>query len=95
MNLSYPFLAALRLAVLVVVIGATMHTASAAITPAQATFEVFPGDVNLRTVRDRQGVIVRVTEPNGVHRDVTAEAKFTLDDPDESQSRERCASAAR
>lgn len=81
MNLSYPFFAALRVGVSVAAIGAMIHPAAAAITPAQAAFEVFPGDVNLRTARDRQGVIVRVTEPNGVHRDVTAEAKFTLGDP--------------
>ena len=28
-----------------------------------------------------QSLVVRITEPNGVHRDVTDEAKFTLADP--------------
>ena len=52
--------------------------ASAAIS---TDFEVFPADVNLRTSRDRQSVVVRVAEANGVHRDVTAEAKISLADP--------------
>ncbi len=53
--------------------------------PAQAAlntdFEVFPADVNLKTSRDRQSLVVRMTEANGIHRDVTSEAKFTLIDP--------------
>lgn len=44
-------------------------------------FEVFPGEVNLQTMRDRQSVVVRLTEPNGVNRDVSTEAKFTVADP--------------
>ncbi len=47
----------------------------------QSDFEVFPADVNLKFKRDQQTVVVRVAEPSGVHRDVTAEAKFTLLDP--------------
>ena len=46
-----------------------------------ADFEVFPADVNLKFMRDSQSMVVRITEPNGVHRDVTAEAKFTVADP--------------
>src|SRR4051794_33259544 len=46
-----------------------------------APFQVFPNDVNLTTARDRQSLVVRITEANGVHRNVTAEAKFTLADP--------------
>ncbi len=48
---------------------------------ASKPFEVFPGEVNLTTVRDRQSIVVRTTDPIGVQRDVTAEAKFTLIDP--------------
>jgi len=48
---------------------------------ASAPFEVFPHEVNLNTLRDRQSLVVRFTEPNGVQRDVTAEAKLTLADP--------------
>ena len=44
-------------------------------------FEVFPADINLTTVRDRQSLVVRTTDPKGVNRNVTAEAKFTLADP--------------
>ena len=43
--------------------------------------EVFPTDVNLKYVRDKQTLVVRTTEASGVNRDVTAEAKFTLADP--------------
>ncbi|RYD41912.1 MAG: cell surface protein, partial [Verrucomicrobiaceae bacterium] len=48
---------------------------------AKAAFEVFPPEVNLKYQRDRQGLVVRVTEPTGVHRDVTKEATFTVADP--------------
>jgi hypothetical protein len=53
-------------------------SAHAALNAPQPAFEVFPSDINLRTSRDRQGVVVRVTEENGVHRDVTADAKFSF-----------------
>src|SRR5688500_13343021 len=52
-----------------------------ALTDAQPAFEVFPQEVNLKTVRDRQSIVVRITEANGVQRNVTGEAKFTLADP--------------
>src|SRR5262245_8047378 len=60
---------------------ATLSVPAFAALEAQPTFEVFPHEVNLNTVRDRQSLVVRVTESNGVHRNVTAEAKFTLADP--------------
>ncbi len=54
-------------------------------SPARAAihpdFEVFPSEVSLFTKAARQGVVVRVTEPNGIHRNVTAEATLTLADP--------------
>ena len=43
-------------------------------------FEVFPAEVNLKFLRDRQSLVCRFTEPNGVHRNVTAQSKFTLSD---------------
>jgi len=55
-------------------------SASAALQGSTA-FEVFPKDVNLTTTRDRQSMVVRFTDLNGVQRDVTADAKFTLADP--------------
>jgi hypothetical protein len=61
----------------ILVVTATAHAALEASSP----FEVFPGDVNLTTSRDRQSLVVRITEANGVHRNVTADAKFTLADP--------------
>src|ERR1700733_12535093 len=43
--------------------------------------EVFPPDVNLETARDFQSVIVRVTQSDGVTRDVTGESTFSISDP--------------
>ena len=62
---------------LVFALTASAHAALESTSP----FEVFPGDVNLSDARDRQSLVVRITEPNGVHRNVTADAKFTLADP--------------
>jgi hypothetical protein len=53
--------------------------ANAAIEPS-ASFEVFPTDVNLTYQRDRQSLVVRITEANGVHREVTKDAKITVAD---------------
>jgi len=60
---------------------ATLSVPAFAALESQPTFEVFPQEVNLSTVRDRQSIVVRVTEPNGVHRNVTTEATFTFADP--------------
>ena len=57
--------------------GGLMHVAA----ETGAAVEVFPADVNLKYVRDKQSLVVRTTEANGVNRDVTADAKFTLADP--------------
>ena len=57
----------------------------AALDAKELTFEVFPSDVNLKFQRDRQSLVVRTTEPSGVMRDVTAEAKFTLADPSKAK----------
>src|ERR1041384_5271627 len=69
-----------RIAALTCAIAAALP-ATAALDPSTPTFEVFPADVNLKYLRDRQSMVVRITEPNGVHRDVTAQAAFTLADP--------------
>jgi len=58
--------------------GGLLHVAAES---GAATVEVFPSDVNLKFLRDKQSLVVRTTEPNGVNRNVTAEAKFTLADP--------------
>ena len=48
---------------------------------APVALAVYPPDVHLTTQRDDQSLIVQVTYPDGVTRDVTAEASFTLSDP--------------
>ena len=45
-----------------------------------AELKVFPPDVQLRTSRTRQSLVVQATYANGITRDVTAEAKFALAD---------------
>jgi len=60
---------------------ASAGLAMAAIETAEPPFQVVPNDVNLKFQRDRQSLVVRVTEPGGVMRDVTTEAKFTIADP--------------
>ncbi|MEK0450111.1 MAG: hypothetical protein RL088_2379 [Verrucomicrobiota bacterium] len=48
---------------------------------ASEPFEVFPADINLKFQRDRQSIVCKTTEANGVNRNVTAEAKVTFADP--------------
>lgn len=45
-----------------------------------ASLEVYPAEVHINTMRDRQSFIVQVAYPNGLTRDVTKEAKLTLSD---------------
>jgi len=45
-------------------------------TPAQ--LEVFPPDINLETAPDRQSLVVQATYSDGITRDVTTEAEFSL-----------------
>ncbi len=46
--------------------------------PKPAQINVYPAEVQLTTVRDRQSLIVQAQYPDGITRDVTAEAKFSL-----------------
>ncbi|MSR32219.1 MAG: DUF1549 domain-containing protein [Gemmataceae bacterium] len=46
-----------------------------------ASLALFPPDIQLQTSRGLQRVIVQATYPDGVTRDVTAQAKFTFSDP--------------
>jgi hypothetical protein len=48
--------------------------------PKPAEVRVYPPDVQLTTVRDRQSLIVQSRDPDGLTHDVTKEAKFTLAD---------------
>ncbi|MEY5026752.1 MAG: hypothetical protein RLZZ244_2280 [Verrucomicrobiota bacterium] len=47
---------------------------------AAPTLEVFPDSVHLRHKRDSQALVVRITQDNGIHQDVTADAQWTLED---------------
>jgi Rad3-related DNA helicase len=62
-----------------VLVGLTATAAQAADAPL-ASLSVSPASVKLTTKRDRQSVIVQATFANGLTRDVTAEAKFSLSD---------------
>ncbi len=46
-----------------------------------AALDVFPGAIQLNTVRDRQSIVVEATFVDGITRDVTAEASMRLADP--------------
>ncbi|AWM40508.1 hypothetical protein GobsT_09840 [Gemmata obscuriglobus] len=45
------------------------------------TIAVYPPDVNLETARDRQSFVVQLTQPDGITRDVTAQAQVTFANP--------------
>ncbi len=47
---------------------------------AGAKIKIFPSDVNLTTVRDRQSLIVQLEQADGITRDVTGEAQFAVAD---------------
>jgi hypothetical protein len=57
---------------------AVAPAASAAPLPKPAEILVYPPDVQLTTARDRQSLIVQARYPDGITRDVTTNAKFTL-----------------
>src|SRR5690349_14383416 len=59
----------------------SLGMAASAALQGTTAFDVFPKEVNLTTIRDRQSLVVRFTQPDGIQRDVTADAKFTLADP--------------
>jgi hypothetical protein len=54
--------------------------AAVAFGSVQTDLEVFPETAALTGARDQQSFVVRVTEPSGLHRDVTGEAKFSVKD---------------
>ncbi len=45
------------------------------------TIAVYPPDINLETNRDRQSFVVQLTQPDGITRDVTAQAQVTFANP--------------
>jgi len=50
----------------------------AAKAPALVDVQVYPPNINLSTKQDRQTIVVQASYSDGVTRDVTAEAKYTL-----------------
>ncbi|MBL6705048.1 MAG: DUF1549 domain-containing protein [Planctomycetaceae bacterium] len=44
------------------------------------SLEVYPAEVHINTMRDRQSFVAQVTYPNGLTLDVTTKAKLTLSD---------------
>src|SRR5262249_37855281 len=50
-------------------------------SPALDKLEVYPPDVNLATSRARQLLVVQAAFADGITRDVTAQAKFTVANP--------------
>ena len=67
---------------LAVLMSAGMFAATSFAADAKPTaIKVFPTDVQLTTSRDSQSLIVQAVYANGITRDVTKEAKWTLKNP--------------
>ena len=47
----------------------------------QQQIAVYPPDINLETARDRQSFVVQLTQPDGITRDVTAQAQVAFANP--------------
>jgi hypothetical protein len=60
-----------------------LSTASSALAgePVPSKVEVFPAEVELSTARDRQSLVVQASYPDGITRDVTDRATWTLANP--------------
>lgn len=74
-------LAALSALAMIGHIGGSAMAAEPNATPALTRLEVFPADVFLATLRDRQSLVAQATFADGITRDVTSEAVFTLANP--------------
>ncbi len=61
-----------------VLLGVSAAVPAHAVDVPLTTLNVYPTSVKLTTKRDRQSLIVQATYANGVTRDVTTEAKFSL-----------------
>ncbi len=75
-----PHLLAVAVAFSAALAPACAFAAESAPLPKPAEILVFPPDVELTTARDRQSLVVQARYPDGITRDVTAEAKFVLAD---------------
>jgi hypothetical protein len=60
-----------------VLFGATASQPIAA--PTEPNVAVFPSEVSLTGLRDRQSIVVQLTEPSGITRDLTSQAKLSLE----------------
>ncbi|NQV24323.1 MAG: DUF1549 domain-containing protein [Rhodopirellula sp.] len=69
-----------RMWTVAVAIAASLLTPTADAQEKPTTLDVFPAEVHINTIRDRQSFVVQVAYPNGLTRDVTHEAKVTLSD---------------
>ena len=52
-----------------------------AATSRAQTIAVYPPDINLETARDRQSFVVQLTQPDGITRDITAQAQVAFTNP--------------
>jgi len=64
-------------------VGVTVDRARADVA---STLHVFPPEIHLSTVRDRQSVVVQAVEPDGITRDVTPQATFSIEHPDRARA---------
>lgn len=69
------------LALLVAAVPAFAAAPAPPAPPPGVKVAVYPPDVNLETARDRQSFVVQATEPNGLTRDVTAQAQIGFANP--------------
>ncbi len=60
---------------------ALLLAAAVGVAQTPAKVAVYPPDVNLETARDRQSFVVQATYPDGLTRDVTAEAQISVANP--------------
>ncbi|MEO2091486.1 MAG: cell surface protein, partial [Gemmataceae bacterium] len=60
---------------------ALLLAAAVGVAQTPAKVAVYPPDVNLETARDRQSFVVQATYPDGLTRDVTAEAQIAVANP--------------
>ena len=67
----------IRTSIFALLIAATLQPLSAD-EPRPSRLNIYPADVHLTTVRDRQSLIVQAEYADGITRDVTAQAKFAL-----------------
>ena len=53
--------------------------------PAAGTLAVYPANVHLSSARDRQSLVVQLTEPDGLTRDVTGQCAFAVEHADKAR----------